>query len=160
MDYIQLFERVKKYPGMYIVEETYEEAAAFVLGCDAGNEFGLLAGFRQWLIVRLNYGNNLAWIGLVLCIAFPNGPVHWKGTTAPRAENKIAVDTLFDLLIEFLRERDQHDGLTKIYERYFAWLHRQSWYDPDPQAEPPKKRSTSKRAKARPSRQPPKKTRS
>jgi hypothetical protein len=153
MDYIHLFETVKKSPGLCLSEETYEEAAAFVLGCDAGNEWGLLTGFKEWLIVRLNYGNNLAWIGMVLRIAFPNGPVYWTGITAPKAENKIAIDTLFDLLIEFLRERKEPDGLTKIFERYLAWLHRQSWYDPDPQAEPPKKRSSSKRAKARPSRQ-------
>lgn len=157
MDYIQLFETVKKYPGFYLAEGTYEEASAFVYGCDAGNEFGLLTGFREWLIVRLNYGNNLAWSGLVKRIAFPNGPVYWTGITAPKAENKIAIDTLFDVLIEFLRERAQQDGLTKIFERYLAWLHRQDWYDPDPQAEPPKKRSSSKRATVARSRQPPKK---
>ncbi|MGW1506623.1 hypothetical protein ACWCQW_50885 [Streptomyces mirabilis] len=39
------------------------------------NNGGMCAGFREWRIVRLDHGNNLAWSALVRHLA-PNDFVH------------------------------------------------------------------------------------
>jgi hypothetical protein len=126
VDYFKLFENVRKRPGMYFIEESYDVAAAFVLGCDAGNDWGLLIGFREWLILRLDGFNNLAWSGLVLEIAFPG-----ESSSSPRLKQPCghhhAIETLFDLLAAFLAERNKRDGLREIFEKYEAWLQQQSW---------------------------------
>ena len=41
---------------MYVLNETYESAAAFVLGYDAACEGGPLMGFREWLVLRIGSG--------------------------------------------------------------------------------------------------------
>lgn len=101
--------------------------SAFVLGVDAGSSGGMLAGFREWLIVRLNHGNNLVWTALVRHPA-PGGFVH---PLTPEAD-AAAVATLFQLLDEFLEVRERHGGPLKIYGAYQTWLNTQSWYHPDP----------------------------
>jgi hypothetical protein len=153
MDYIQLFDNVKRYTGMHI-GETYGEASAFVYGCDAGNHYGLLHGFHEWLIVRLNGYNNLSWHALVLHVAFPNETVQAEDILGSKEKTRHAINTLFDLLTEFLHERDSPDGLMKIFERYFAWLRKQSWYVPASESgrQPPQKRrgkGVSARARSR-----------
>lgn len=131
MDYIQLFESLKLRTSMYLDSGSYAEASAFVQGCDAGNDYGLLYGFREWLIVRLNGYNNLHWSALVLHSAFPTETVTSEDIISSKERNKIAVNELCDLLIEFLREREKYDGILKIFERYFSWLYQQSWYTPE-----------------------------
>ncbi|MFC5201044.1 hypothetical protein [Streptomyces kaempferi] len=84
------------------------------------------AGFREWLIVRLNHGNNLVWTAFIRHL-FPGGFGH---PLTPEAD-VAAVATLFQLL-EFLEVRDRRDGPLKIYGAYQTWLNAQSWYHPDP----------------------------
>lgn len=113
---------------MYFQKEDYDVVSAFVLGCDAGNDWGLLAGFREWLILRLDGGNNLVWPALVLEIAFPG-----EGRSSAKLElpcgHHHAVETLFDLLAEFLEVRNKRDGLREIFEKYEVWVQQQSWFD-------------------------------
>lgn len=130
MDYVKLFQNIKTRTGMYLEEESYYEAAAFLYGCDAGNECGLLQGFREWLIVRLDGPNNLAWSGLVLHSAFPDERDR-AALPGSREHNQKAIHTLFDLAIEFLGERNKPDGLRLIFERYSDWLRRQPWFQED-----------------------------
>jgi hypothetical protein len=108
---------------MYALDNSYATMSAFVLGCDAGSCGGMLTGFREWLIVRLGTGNNLAWTGLNLHLA-PGGFVHPLTSEADVA----AVTTLFDLLDEFMEQRERHDGLLAIYGEYQSWLNTQTWY--------------------------------
>ena len=99
---------------MYVLDDTYESAAAFVLGYDAACEWGVLMGFREWLVLRIGSGNNLTWPALVLDIAFPEAEDPQKCLGEPAAERH-AIETLFDLIAEFDKVRAQHDGLKKIF---------------------------------------------
>ena len=122
----QLFENVRKRPSMYLGPVvTYEVVAAFVHGYDLACEGGLLAGFREWLVVRLGEGSNLAWTALVLDFAFPGASPTDKALRAwPEAERH-AIDTLFDLLAEFDEVRSKRDGLREIFLAYEQWKQEQ-----------------------------------
>lgn len=124
MDYKTLFLRVRDHTGMYLSKGNFDEAAAFVLGCDAGNDFCLLHGFREWLILRVSWGNNLHWAPLVLRAAFPGVDQLEAQLDLSEDNRKHAVRTLFDLVIEFLEVRSSHDGLKAIFEAHTAWERR------------------------------------
>jgi hypothetical protein len=113
---------------MYFSPVEFDVAAALIQGFDLASNGGLLAGFREWLIVKLGYGNNLAWSALVLRLVFPDAE-------SPRqclqsAEQKHVVALLFGLLEEFWQERESPNGLRRIYLKYQGWLQRQDWYGP------------------------------
>src|SRR5439155_10334091 len=61
-----------KRPTMYVPSLDFDAVAGFFQGFDVATYGGLLTGFREWLIVRLGYANNLAWTQLVLRLAFPD----------------------------------------------------------------------------------------
>jgi len=118
----ELFENVRKRTGMYVVPETYEMVAAFVFGYDCACEGGLLAGFREWLVLRLDGGANLAWPGLVLDVAFPRSKDRASRELSRSAKaQRHAIDTLFTLIDEFDSVRAERDGLKDIYVRYDRW---------------------------------------
>jgi hypothetical protein len=121
-----LFERVRQQPGMYLLQDTYAATAAFVQGYDAAYEGGLLAGFREWLVVRLMTGSNLSWSALVLHAAFPDMQSPQDGLrTRPGAE-RLAIDALFSLLAEFDEIRKRHDGLKNVFVAYEKHVNRDS----------------------------------
>lgn len=117
----ELFESVRKRTGMYFQQETYAVVAAFMLGYDVACEGGLLVGFREWLVVRLGTGSNLAWSALVLHAAFPQAQSPQQEVlSGPNAERR-AIETFFDLLAEFERARSQPDGLKEIFIAFDSW---------------------------------------
>lgn len=118
-----LLASIRQRPSMHGLDSSYATITAFVLGCDAGSSGGMLTGFREWLIVRLGHGNNLTWPALVRHLT-PDG---WTHPLTPEADAQ-AVTTLFQLLEEFLEQREQPDSLFKIYIAYQAWLNTQSWH--------------------------------
>ncbi|MEU4620377.1 hypothetical protein AB0G04_10430 [Actinoplanes sp. NPDC023801] len=121
MNYQELFAQVHRRPGMFCLDGEFHTLTAFVRGCEAGNDWQLLAGFREWLVTRLGGGDNLVWEGLVLRLAFPDresGPGREELRADPRMNEK-AVELLFQLLDEFLQKRNEHDGLAKIFGAYF-----------------------------------------
>jgi hypothetical protein len=130
MDYRSLFELVRNRSGMYLPGRSYPEAAAFVLGLDAGNDWCLLHGFREWVVMACSEPaslspTNLAWSAIVLRIAFPDAPELWNPGEALKFtsdQHDRAVQELFRLLGEFLSERDRPNGLAEIYRKYQAWL--------------------------------------
>jgi len=107
---------------MYGLHETYAVYAAFLQGYDEAYEGGLLAGFREWLVVRLKTGSNLAWSVLVLYSAFPGIRPAEDALPAGSDAERAAIDTLFALLAEFDDIRGQHDGLRKIYRDYEKYV--------------------------------------
>ncbi|HWY87735.1 MAG TPA: hypothetical protein VNX28_13470 [Gemmataceae bacterium] len=125
-----LLENVKKRPGMYFPKVEFDVVAAFITGFNLAGNGGLLLGFRQWLIVKLGYGNNLAWDALVLRLTFPEIESSSTQLLAQSENQKRAVESLFGLIETFLEERDATDGLRKIFLRYEGWLKRQDWYVP------------------------------
>src|SRR5688572_21475840 len=61
-------------PGKYgVFPVSYGSVCAYLSGFDAARGGGAMLGFPQWLIVRLNDGNNLHWAGLARRL-FPENP--------------------------------------------------------------------------------------
>lgn len=103
---------------MYLLQETYPVIAAFVQGYDEACEGGLLAGFREWLVVRLMTGSNLGWPSLVLHAAFPDAPSPQDALRSEPDGDHVAIDTLFSLLAEFDEVRRGHDGLLSVFAAF------------------------------------------
>jgi len=121
--YRDLLASVRQRPSMHGLDGSCAAVTAYVLGCDAGSSGGILTGFREWLIVRLGSGSNLAWPALIRHLT-PQDRTHPLTPDADAA----AVTTLFQLLDEFMEQREQPDSLFKIYTAYQTWLNTQSWY--------------------------------
>ena len=119
-----LFDSVRRHPGMYFLEETYAVIAAFLQGYDSAYEGGLLAGFREWLVVRLMTGSNLGWPALVLHAAFPDEQSPQNALRAKPDAERVAIDVLFNLLAEFDEIRRQRDGLKDIFVAYEKYVSR------------------------------------
>jgi hypothetical protein len=45
-------------------------------------------------------------------------------------EHRTAIEFMFATMVEFLNERDAHDGLRRIHMAYDDWLRQQDWYGP------------------------------
>ena len=114
-------DEIRRHPGMYFREPSFDVVSAFVEGYDAATIGGFLIGFREWLIVKLNDGNNLSWSQLALRLLQAK-----NGHQDPSSQ---AIG-LLDLLEEFLVIRHSCDGLRKIYIHYEEWLGGQNWYTP------------------------------
>jgi len=127
MDYRKLFADVHRRPGMFGLDGSFHDFTVFVRGCEAGNDGQLLAGFREWMVARCGFGNNLVWEALVLHQAFPDGPPRREQLEADPELDRGAAETLFRLLDEYLRRRTEHGGLAKIFDEYLTWLKAQSW---------------------------------
>jgi len=117
---------VLKRPGMYLPSTTSDAFVAFLMGYDAGTQGGLLVGLREWLIVKLGTGNNLAWPALLQ---------HWlvQARAQPRSSSESetrSLELITSLLEQFSSERDAPSGLRRIFASYDAWLRRQEWYTP------------------------------
>ena len=65
-------------------------------------QVGFLTGFREWLVTKLGYGNNLAWSGLVGEIV---------RTKKPSYDEKAAIERLFVLLEQFSKVRNTSNEL-------------------------------------------------
>jgi hypothetical protein len=113
--------RIKDRPGMYLRVNTFDVVVSFIDGYNAAVSGGLLVGLREWLIVRIDGANNLAWSELVL-FALGNPEV--------RGDQAALINGLFDILEEFMAVREGPDGLRRIYAAYEKWLERQEWYTP------------------------------
>jgi len=124
-----VLEQVRKRPSMYFHPVEFDVASAFLEGFNLASYVGALVGFREWLVMRLGYANNLAWPALVLRLVFPD-------VESPRqflvqnGKQKRAVESLFGLLEEFWQEWQSDGGLRRIYVKYQEWLRQQDWYGP------------------------------
>ena len=118
VDYQKLFSDVHRRPGAYGLDGSYPQAVAFVMGCDAGNDWGLLISFPEWLALQAGGGRNLVWSSLVLRIALPTRPDVTPATILDPQHNEQAVETLFRLLNQFLTELRGARGATEIISRY------------------------------------------
>jgi hypothetical protein len=136
-------EQVAKHPGMYLPRVEFDVAAGLIQGFDLASSGGLLTGFREWLVVRVGYGNNLAWTELALRAIFAK-------EESPRQilpKNGIqqnAVEGLFKLLGTFWHERNLPQGLCSIYCKYQDWQEEQDWH-----GNPIKKDTANGRSKIR-----------
>jgi hypothetical protein len=113
-------EGLRRQTGMYVNPPTFDGVVAFIDGYDMALSGGLLVGFREWLIVRANEGNNLTWGALVASLID-----HSHGR-----DDKLSIARLFATLDEFVALRTADGGLRRIYVHYERWLRTQDWYTP------------------------------
>ena len=92
-----------------------DEAVAFIAGFDAGHGYALLAGFQEWLVVRLGTGFEFHWMGLVRhsILDVPPGSA-LSGVPVP---DDSAVQ-VFELVLEFLDDFRGRDGRRALYRRF------------------------------------------
>ena len=109
-------------PGMFVGSSEFDRVCAYIDGLHAAT--GCLTGFREWLVVEIGTGNNLAWIGLVRQI------IHRDSTPV---DDRVA--KLGQLLNDFHEYAGSTigatTGLMRVYLRYHGWLLQQKWYKPD-----------------------------
>jgi hypothetical protein len=120
--YLELFANVRRRPSIYVGEARYRTVAAFVEGYDQACHHGVLVGFNEWLLVRLNDAclTNLVWWALVCQAAFPKARDSQTDATADAASERRAIDVLFQLVAEFSEIRNR-DGLSNIYAAHEKW---------------------------------------
>lgn len=106
---------------MYVQEETYAVVSAFVLGYDEAYQGGLLAGFAEWLMVKLEKGSNLSWPVLVLHAAFPDVLSPQEEVRASSVSERYAIDVLFRLIAEFDEVRSRPGGLNDVFGAHREW---------------------------------------
>jgi hypothetical protein len=121
VDYQELFSSVRRHPGAYGVPDSMAGFVAFLQGVDYGNAGQFLAGFRELLVVRAGKGANLTWPGLVWHIAFPGNSSLSAELLGDPERERHAIDTLFQLLDEFLKRRSGHGEPAKIFGEYHEW---------------------------------------
>jgi hypothetical protein len=116
---LDLIRHVCKRPGIYVGPGTLPGVCAYLVGLDTAT--GCLTGFREWLIPRVDGGNDLAWPGLVDRLL---------GSEDVNQDQRLA--RLGELIAEFYEFTREHGGsrgdLTRVYVRYHAWLLNRPWY--------------------------------
>lgn len=117
MNYKEVFDAARRRPGMLGLDGSYVAASAFIAGCDAGNAWRLLDGFKEWLASELGEGRNLTWQALVLRHSLVGGSDQGLSRLSQGEADVVAVETLFRLLEEFWTARDA-SGLGWIFARY------------------------------------------
>jgi len=125
----QSLERVRQHPGMYLSPVEFDVVAAFLQGFHVATCSGLLEGFREWLVVKLGHGSNLAWSQLALHLAFPDAPSP-RQRLSEHGGQQHAVEVLFRLLEEYWQAKESPQGLRRIFVDYQHWIQRQDWYGP------------------------------
>jgi hypothetical protein len=118
MEYRQLFADVRRRPDSYGLSGSFREAVAFINGCDAGNSWGLLVGFREWLALKAHTEANLAWPFLVLEVAQVAAGDPEAGMELSDADEAKALEVLFEELDSFLTARNGAHGATVVIAKY------------------------------------------
>ncbi len=124
LDLATRLQNLKKRAGMYFLEPTFDQAAAHVDGIDAAYANTLLLCSPEWLksklrARRLHFASNLWWHHHVLALAFPDQSNPRDSLTSPAAQ-QCAIETLFDLLLEFLPIRRRPLDLQRIMFLYLG----------------------------------------
>src|SRR3954447_18890217 len=63
-EFEDMVRHVSTRPGKWVTPATFATVCAFLDGFDRGRDGAPLLGFKEWLVVQSNGGNNLTWIGL------------------------------------------------------------------------------------------------
>jgi hypothetical protein len=108
-------------PALYIGRNDFNAVVAYIDGFNVARGNAPLLGFREWLVVKANTGNNLHWAGLVKLLV-----------PLPEKESEVTQDGFWivaagNLIAEYLAYRNAN-GITKVYYKYARWLLRKKWY--------------------------------
>jgi hypothetical protein len=113
---------------MWLTRVTFDTVTALIQGVDMASQGGMLAGFREWLVIRLDGGSNLVWTALVKEIACSTSAN--ESVTSEALIEQNLINTTFRLLDEYWDDREKQ-GLRGIYLKHEQWLRKQEWYGPD-----------------------------
>jgi hypothetical protein len=119
MDYRTLFAQVHRRPEMFGVQNSFWSFCAFLQGVDAGNDWQLFVGFREFLMLRAGLGANLTWPSPVLRLAYPDVSSGSRDLLNDPEQERIAVDMLFASLDQFLERRAKNGETARIFDEYF-----------------------------------------
>ncbi|MGW6282941.1 hypothetical protein [Kribbella sp. NPDC055071] len=125
MDFQKMVRSIRSRPAVYGLDGSLASLEAFILGWDLGSQGSMLLGFREWLVLRFDGGNNLSWQALIR--RMHKMEVEREG----RIEPDLSADGLFDVLDRFFDDRNQSDGILRIYAMYADWLRSQEWFRPE-----------------------------
>jgi hypothetical protein len=120
-DFEEMVRSICARPGMWVIPPSFATVCAYLDGFNSARGGGPLLGFREWLVVKLDDGNNLHWIGLAERLIAGQEPS--EGLAQERR-----ILALGGLIGDYLRERDR-DGITKVYFDYGRWLLGKRWYN-------------------------------
>lgn len=115
-----------KRPLMFIRRADIDAASAFLMGFDLARDGEVLAGFREWLVMKLGYGNNFAWPELAIRLGYPEPLV--RPLVLPAEDRERLMGLLFETIEEFWKEREAARGPGEILRRHSDWLRSQDWY--------------------------------
>ncbi|MFC3500117.1 hypothetical protein ACFOOK_03935 [Micromonospora krabiensis] len=118
-NYRELFANIRKRPRMWLIRDDFATVVAFVDGCNEANARSLLTGFQPWLVTQAGCLDNHVWWSIVAHLTEPAGARDVGDMDADLDAR--AVETLFDLLDEFLELRDERDGLNRIFAAHEQW---------------------------------------
>ncbi|MFI2709083.1 hypothetical protein ACH495_02980 [Micromonospora sp. NPDC018662] len=118
-NYRDLFANIRKRPKMWLIREDFASVVAFIEGCDQANARTLLTGFQPWLVTQAGCLDNHVWWSIVAHLTEPIGPKNFRDM-GPDLDAR-TVESLFDLLDEFLELRDEHDGMNRIFAAHEQW---------------------------------------
>ncbi|MFD7262804.1 hypothetical protein [Streptomyces sp. NPDC059874] len=90
---------------MFGLDGSFWSYANYLDGLHEGSGRTALAGFCEWLVARLGYGNNLVWEVLVGRMTFPDESVLSRFRSMTDEEDAATVDTLFDSLERFFADQ-------------------------------------------------------
>ncbi len=114
--------RIRECPSAFV--RTCGEVLALLQGFDMAKDYSPLDGLKQWLVVRLDYGNNLAWDALALLVLDVKFDKFAEGKIQ---EHHDAIVSLINLVEEFLNDREKR-GVEAIISDHQTWLKSQDWY--------------------------------
>jgi len=110
---------------MYVACESFAAVCAYLNGFDDGRDGGPLIGFKPWLVVRQDGGDNLAWVGLVMAEALESPRPEIEQLSAE--QNRQCIEKLGEILAQFFADRSRRT-VTAILHDYAKWLLRKKWY--------------------------------
>ncbi|HQR41230.1 MAG TPA: hypothetical protein PLX97_01070 [Gemmatales bacterium] len=106
------------HPEMYVGRADFSAVVAYIDGFNVARGNAPLLGFREWLVVKANTGNDLHWAGLVkLVVPLPDN----------ESDEGFWIEPTGKLIAEYLAYRNAN-GITKVYYKYARWLLRKKWY--------------------------------
>ena len=125
MELTELVCQLCKRPGMWVERPYFPSVCAFINGYDEARDGGPLLGFREWLIVQQNGGNNLTWPALLRLSLLPEE----ETVAVLSAEQELlCLDGMASLIGEFSQYRLK-SGIVTILHDYARWLLSQRWYE-------------------------------
>ncbi len=106
-----------KYPGRYVPAPSFICVCTDLCGYDAALDNVPLAGFREWLVLKFDDGDNMVWDGLAHFIIRPD--IEYTRVLSWDQE-KERIASLGLLLEEFIEHREKV-GVDKIRHDHEAW---------------------------------------